>query len=251
MTHSTARLAIAASALVAVGISAPAVGHAESGKYPKTRVEITVYYARNLGLLGPTATSFASFSGPGAAMPILGYPGLARKDQTAPPAPIMTALAGVARVSSGELGAMRAGFALPNGMTIDFGFMSSTFVNGGANPVQAFNVQGWASGGPGGTSFGGTTSTTNLGVTATVPLAAGGLGTPVSTAVNGNMTTIQSWIGNSGLSTIISNQANNQLIQHFQTIDVNISGLKAMVSQQVTQSILSRALDAAQIFRGR
>ncbi len=251
MTHSTTRLAIAASALVAVGTSAPATGHAETGIYPRPRVEITVYYARNLGLLGPTATSFASFNGPGAAMPVPGYPGLARKDRAAPPAPIMTALAGAARVSSGELGAMRAGFALPNGVMVDFGFMSSTFVNGGANPVQAFNIQGWANGGSGGTSFGGTSSTTNLGVTATVPLASGGVATSVSTAVNGNMTTIQSWINNSGLSTVISNQANNQLIQHFQTVNVNISGLKAMVSQQVTQSILSRALDAAQIFRGR
>jgi len=251
MTHSAVRLAIAASTLVVAGVSVPTIGYADTGIGPRPRVEITIHYARRLGLLASTATSFPSFNGPGAAMPVPGYPGLAREDRAAAPARIMTALAGVTQVSSGELGAMRAGFALPNGMMVNFGFLSSTFVNDSANPVQALNIQGWASGGSGGTSFGGTSTTTNLGVTATVPLTPGGVTAPVLTAVNNGMTNIQSWISNSGLSTVISNQANNQLIQHYQTLNVDIGGLKAMVSQQVTQSILSRALDAAHIFRGR
>jgi len=191
-------------------------------------------------------------------MPVLGYPGLARKDQAAAtPAPvpsgagtIVLALAGVPRVSSSALALMRAGFESRTGIRWDFGFSSATFFDG--DPVQTLNIGGSSDGTASGTTVHSSVTTQIQGSPQTVTsISSNPPTTSLITTANNGLTSVQTIIGSAGLSTIIKNQADNQLIQHFQTITLTISGLNAMVSQQVTQSILSRALDAGHMFQGR
>lgn len=244
MRYKTCRLTIAVSSFALLGILAAPDGHAETsiagtGVAARPAVDLSVYYARQLGLLDPTATSFGTPSSAIAQItPVRQQVATASAPPPAGTAKIVLALADVPRVSSSQLGTMRAGFALPNGVSVNFGFDSATFLNGATSPVQVFNITGSAIG----SAVSGSVTTQNqTPSTMTVPLTSFNPNSLVTT-VNGGLTSIMTEIGTSGLSTVINNQANNQLVQHFQTVNVDISGLSAMLSQQVAQSALSRAL---------
>lgn len=245
MRRNTVRLAIAASSFVVLGLLASTNGQAEtsiagpeSARQPA--VDLSVYYARQLGMLAPTATSFGQ---PAAEVAQVVGSGQRTAQAAASPVPaprgagkIVLALADVPRVSSSKLGTMRAGFALPNGVLVNFGFDSATFLNGSGTPIQVFNVVGSASG----SLVTGNVTTQSQGPSQTVPLTSFNLAPLVTTTPDG-LTSIVTAFGGSGLRTVISNQANKQMIQHLQTLNVDISGLSAILSQQVAQSLLNRA----------
>ena len=233
MARRLSRYALAVSAILVGGAVTPGITCA-AGPAGGRKLDLSAVYGQRLGLTAPAADLIA-------AMPIAATP-----VQAAPRA-VMVALVGVPRVGAAELGRMRAGFGLPNGIFVDFGFTSATFLNGDTTPIQTLNVHFHG----GGDRYNGSATTTSNGVTQTSSLTSSNFATNVVTLANQNLTSVQTMIGGAGLTTIIKNQANGQLIQHFQTLNLATTGLKPILDQQVTQAILSNALNAANILRER
>ena len=64
------------------------------------------------------------------------------------------------------------------------------------------------------------------------------------------MTQVVSSIGSGGVTNLISNTANNQLVQQLITANINISGLSSQtVQQSVASTVLSRVQAATSQFR--
>ena len=223
------RYGLAASAVLVGGVFMPCIASAASPGGGRSKLDLSAVYAQRLGLTAQVAAQITAAPLPAA------------------PHTVMVALAGVPRVGTTELGRMRAGFALPNGIWASFGFTSTTFLNGNSTPIQTLNIGFSGSG----NSYSGSVSTTSNGVEQTNSLTSGGLATKVFTAANNGLTSVQTMIGDSGLTTVIKNEANGQLIQHFQTLNLATSGLQPILEQQTTQEILSTALNAGKVFHGR
>lgn len=227
------RHAFGAAVFIAGGVCVPGLALA-AGDNDAGRRDLSEVYVERL-------TLFAAAARPAGAM-------WARTTRAATePNTVTAALADVARVGDSELGEMRAGFSLPGGISLDFGFTSSTYLNGASDPVQTLNVAFSGSG----SNYSGSATITSNGVTETASLTTSGTTTSVLTTVNNGLTSVQTVIGSSGLTTIVSNQANNQTIQQVQTLNMTTSGLAAAMSRQVTQLLLSNALGAANVLRGR
>jgi hypothetical protein len=180
-----------------------------------------------------------------------------KEDQPAPAAiGIGKAFAKVA-LDDQELGGIRGGLSIGSGVVLNFAFQEATFVN--HNLTQNVVI-------PTITVSPGSTTASVAGVT--VPgggvsnfspnsvAGVGALGTPVSSPalavqsiLNSGMTQVVSSIGGGGVTNLISNTANNQLIQQVITANINISGLSQTVQQSVASTVLSRVQAATSQFR--
>jgi hypothetical protein len=155
--------------------------------------------------------------------------------------PILLALAGVPKVPRSQLAGIRGGFELPGGVTVDFGFTSSTLLQSQGAPlasiVQTFTVNGIASG----SSLSGTITQQANGSTATSPIGSGSISQLVS--ANQGATRVLTSLTNGGLTTLISNAAPNQLVQHVLTENLDVSGLRQQMSTNIPSfTTLSSAL---------
>jgi hypothetical protein len=178
-----------------------------------------------------------------------------KEDQPAPTA-IGKDFAKVA-LDDQELGGIRGGLSVGSGVVLNFAFQEATFVN--HNLTQNIVI-------PTITVSPGSTTASVAGVT--VPgggvsnfspnsvAGVGALATPVSSPalavqsiLNSGMTQIVSSVGGGGVTNLISNTANNQLIQQMITANINISGLSQTVQQSVASTVLSRVQAATSQFR--
>ena len=178
-----------------------------------------------------------------------------KEDQPAPAA-IGKVFAKVA-LDDQELGGIRGGLSIGSGVVLNFAFQEATFVN--HNLTQNIVI-------PTITVSPGSSTASVAGVT--VPgggvsnfspnsvAGVGALGTPVSSPalavqsiLNSGMTQVVSSIGGGGVTNLISNTANNQLIQQVITANINISGLSQTVQQSVASTVLSRVQAATSQFR--
>lgn len=178
-----------------------------------------------------------------------------KEDQLAPTA-IGKAFAKVA-LDDQELGGIRGGLSVGSGVVLNFAFQEATFVN--HNLTQNVVI-------PTITVSPGSTTASVAGVT--VPgggvsnfspnsvAGVGNLATPVSSPalavqsiLNSGMTQVVSNIGGGGVTNLISNTANNQVVQQLITANINISGLSQTVQQSVASTVLSRVQAATSQFR--
>jgi hypothetical protein len=178
-----------------------------------------------------------------------------REDKAAPVA-IAKAFADVA-LDDRELGGIRGGLSVGSGVVLNFAFQEATFVN--HNLTQNIVV-------PTITVSPGSATATVAGVTApgggvsnfspSSVAVVGNLGTPVSSPalavqsiLNSGMTQVVTSVGGSGVTNLISNTANNQLVQQMITANINISGLSQTVQQSVASTVMSRVQAATSQFR--
>ena len=178
-----------------------------------------------------------------------------KEDQLAPTA-IGKAFAKVA-LDDQELGGICGGLSVGSGVVLNFAFQEATFVN--HNLTQNVVI-------PTITVSPGATTASVAGVT--VPgggvsnfspnsvAGVGNLATPVSSPalavqsiLNSGMTQVVSNIGGGGVTNLISNTANNQVVQQLITANINISGLSQTVQQSVASTVLSRVQAATSQFR--
>jgi hypothetical protein len=164
--------------------------------------------------------------------------------------PVAFALAGVHEVPSSQLADIRGGFELPGGIIVNFGFTSSTLLQGQGAPLpsimQTFTVSGNASG----SSLSGTITQQANGITTSSPIGSG----PMSQLVQANQgaTQVLTSLTNGGLTTVINNAASNQLVQHVLTENLDVSGLQQKMSTDLPSfSTLSSALLQANRFNHR
>lgn len=69
-------------------------------------------------------------------------------------------------------------------------------------------------------------------------------------SLGGNGTTsVATTLGAGGLTNVVSNTANNQLIQQVTTLDIGVSGLSKLLQQGVSSSVMTRLTSGASSFR--
>jgi hypothetical protein len=178
-----------------------------------------------------------------------------KEDQLAPAA-IGKAFANVA-LDDQELGGIRGGLSIGSGVVLNFAFQEATFVN--HNLTQNIviptitvspgsttaSVAGVTVAGSGVSNFS-PSSVAGVGALAT-QVSSPGLA--VQSILNSGMTQVVSSVGGGGVTNVISNTANYQLVQQTITANINISGLSQTVQQSVASTVLSRVQGATSQFR--
>ena len=159
-----------------------------------------------------------------------------------------------ARLDDRRLGEVRGGLDAGSGMVLSFSFQEATYVN--HSLAQTIVV-------PTVTIVPGTSmmaATSGLSNNTTIPIApisnstvqtqvnSPALGMP--SLLNGGMTQIASALGGGGLTNVISNTANNQLVQQVTAANIGITGLsQALQSQGVASTVMNRLTSATSQFR--
>jgi hypothetical protein len=199
--------------------------------------DLTEFYARNLGLTLP-GDGTAAVAAP-----------VAARASSAPPVDGGAAnriLAMADEVDSRDLGSVQGGFALPSGLDVSFGFDIATSVGGAV--VQQLTVP-----------------TTNLttGVTQSVPMSVTSAGNnfsislpvgssssvSVTSLTNSGLTAVTTALGAGGVTSLLQNRANNQVLQQVNTFNLSITGMSQMLAQRVTQNMVGVALGSANMLR--
>ncbi len=159
-------------------------------------------------------------------------------------------------VDDGDLGSVRGGFSTGSGVVVNFAFQEATYVNHSLTQsivVPTLTVS------PGSTTAivgGVAVPTGSFPVSSVAANARGVTQLPVSSPalaiqsiVNSGMTSIISNVGGGGVSAVISNTANNQLVQQVITANIGITGLAQTIQQSVGASVMSRVQAATAQFR--
>jgi hypothetical protein len=211
------------------------------------------FAAITVGILAGCSETRITASGDGIAAPAQSEKHT--EDQPAPTA-IGKAFASVA-LDDRELSGVRGGLSVGSGLVLNFAFQEATFVN--HNLTQNIVI-------PTITVSPGSTTASVAGVTApgggvsnfspNSVAGVGNLATPVSSPalavqsiLNSGMTQVVTSIGGGGVTNLISNTANNQVVQQLITANINISGLSQTVQQSVASTVLSRVQAATSQFR--
>lgn len=156
-----------------------------------------------------------------------------------PPEAIGALQLGGGQLSTQQLSTIRGGFDISPTMSISFGFQQIDYA--GTQIIQSIMV-------PMTTLIQGATSApvyvTSGGTTTLQPTGTSGV-TVTSTANNGQ-TIVTSQLNNSGITNVISNQANNALLSQVTTMNIGITGMTQWLSQQQSAATLTHGLTFGQ-----
>ena len=154
-----------------------------------------------------------------------------------------------AALDDSQLGGIRGGLSIGAGLVVSFSFQEATYVN--HNVAQSIVVPTMTVS-PGSTT--GTAATTSGSALAPVENLARQvqLGSPtlaIHSILNNGMTSVVGNLGGSGVTNMISNAANNQLIQQVITANIEITGLAQTLHRDVASTVASRLGAANSPFR--
>ena len=156
-----------------------------------------------------------------------------------------------AALDDSQLSEVRGGFSTGSGMVVNFSFQEATYVN--HNLTQSI-VAPTITVSPG--SATGAAATATASGSALAPI--GNLATQVQASsptlaiqsiLNNGMTSVVSSLGGGGVTNMVSNAANNQLIQQVITANIGITGLSQTIQQNVASTVASRLAAANSQFR--
>ena len=172
-----------------------------------------------------------------------------------------------AKLSDAKLSDVRGGYDASSGVTLNFAFQQATFVNHDlienvvvpTLTISPGQTGGAATGGgaqsassiAGLSAFGipGALSTTSgAGINSATVVTDNSVQTQVSVSnstlqalVNSGLATVVGGgTGNGGVTSVLTNTGNNQLIQQMTTIDIGVSGLSKLMQQGVASSVMNR-----------
>ena len=161
-------------------------------------------------------------------------------------------------LNDSELSGVRGGLSVGSGVVLNFAFQEATFVD--HNLTQSIVVPtitvspGSATANVGGIAVAGGVGNFSPNSVAVIGNAAAQL--PVSSptlaiqsVLNSGMTSIVSTVSGGGVTNLISNTANNQLVQQLITANIDISGLSQTIQQNVASTVVSRVQAATSQFR--
>jgi hypothetical protein len=168
--------------------------------------------------------------------------------------------ASVAKVAldDSDLSQIRGGLSVGSGIVVNFAFQEATYVN--HNLAQSIVVPtitvspGSSTASIAGLPIGGSagnfspSSVAGIG-NAAAQTAVSSPGLAVQSIVNNGMTSIVSGVGGGGVTNVISNTANSQLVQQMITANIGITGLSHTIQQNVASTVLSRVQAATSQFR--
>ncbi|MBB5371989.1 hypothetical protein [Acidocella aromatica] len=153
-----------------------------------------------------------------------------------PSAPAIVTIPGAVQLTSAQLGAIRGGFDISPSLSIDFAFQQIDTVGG--TVIQSIMV-------PNVTLTSASSAipitVTNGAGSNTITPASGSNITLTSTA-NSGLTTIVSTLGGSGISNVVSNQANNALVGVATTMNIAITGMTPWLTQQQINTNIQNSL---------
>jgi hypothetical protein len=188
-----------------------------------------------------TASLLAACSGDRIAAPVRdGAPVAKPSDNTvvgAAPTDIRERVASAA-LEDQSLGEIRGGLSTGSGVVVNFSFQEATYLNNNlAQNIVVPTVT--VSPGSNTTSM---ASTFSPGAVARIGnTAQSQVGTPaqaIQSIVNSGMTSIVSNFSKGGITNVIGNTANNQLIQQMITANIGITGLSQAMQQNVASTVL-------------
>lgn len=174
-----------------------------------------------------------------------------------------------AAMSDARLATVRGGFDISPKITVNFAYQQITSVNGtviaaiaipqimislGRNQapqiiqtaLPAISPAPAASGAPPTTTSSYTVPTTSPSTTPVTGTPGIGqiLGLSPSTSRYGN-TSVSTQLGAAGFSTVITNMANNVLIQHHINVDIGLTGMPAILASQAHAMVITQAMTDA------
>jgi hypothetical protein len=136
-----------------------------------------------------------------------------------------------------QLGGIRGGLSTGSGVVVNFSFQEATYVN--HNVVQSIIVP-TITVSPGSTAG---VATTAIG-SALAPIEnlarqfqTGSPTLAIQSILNNGMTSVASNLGGGGVTSLVSNAANNQLIQQVITANIEITGLAQTLHQNVASTV--------------
>jgi hypothetical protein len=134
-----------------------------------------------------------------------------------------------------QLGGIRGGLSTGSGVVVNFSFQEATYVN--HNVVQSIIVPTIT------VSPGSTTGVAAIG-SALAPIEnlarqfqTGSPTLAIQSILNNGMTSVASNLGGGGVTSLVSNAANNQLIQQVITANIEITGLAQTLHQNVASTV--------------
>jgi len=165
------------------------------------------------------------------ALPAPGDPFAPAPEAAAPPRRLVLAATPVARE---ELGDMRAGFALPGGISLAFGFDIETRIAG--MPVQRLSLPL--------TEIGSGAALVRIVEGATVRSVPAGGGPIVADGVFDAGATRVLTVLDRGITSVVQNSRDGQVVQRSASFQVDISGMRRMLDAAGTRRMMDRTLDA-------
>jgi hypothetical protein len=205
-----------------------------------------------IGILGGCSDTQITATADATAAPA--QSGNRREDQPAATA-IGKALAKVA-LDDRELSGIRGGLSVASGLVLNFAFQEATFVNHNLTQnivVPTITVSpGSGTATMAGTTVPGGVSNFSPSSVAAVGQVATQVSSPalaIQSVVNSGMTSIVTSLGGGGVTNLISNTANNQLVQQLITANINITGLSQTIQQGVASTVMGRVQAATSQFR--
>jgi hypothetical protein len=159
-----------------------------------------------------------------------------------------------ARLDDDRLSEVRGGLDAGSGMLLSFSFQEATYVN---HSLAQTIVVPTVTIAPGTSTMAAASGLSNNATIPIAPITNSTVQTQVNSAgpglpslLNGGMTQIASALGGGGLTNVISNSANNQLVQQVIAANIGITGLsQALQSQGVASTVMYRLSSATSQFR--
>jgi hypothetical protein len=159
-----------------------------------------------------------------------------------------------ARLDDDRLSEVRGGLDAGSGMLLSFSFQEATYVN--HNLAQTIVVP-TVTIAPGTSTMAAVSGLSNKATIPIAPITNSTVQTQVNSPapglpslLNGGITQIASALGGGGLTNVISNSANNQLVQQVIAANIGITGLsQALQSQGVASNVMNRLTSATSQFR--
>jgi hypothetical protein len=148
-----------------------------------------------------------------------------------------------------SLGEIRGGFSTDSGLVVNFSFQEATYVN--HNLAQNIVIPTLTVS-PGSNTASMAGSFTPGAVASIANTTQSQVSSPtqaVQSIINSGMTSIVSNLSKGGISNVVSNTANNQLVQQMITANVGITGLSQAMQQSVASTVMSRVMAANSQFR--
>lgn len=161
-----------------------------------------------------------------------------------------------AALSDARLATVRGGFDIAPKVTVDFAYRQITSVNGtviAAIAIPQIRIAFGQGGSPQITPQA-SQAASSMPTTSAPSTTTASTGSGAATSTNGQIpgttpiisrygnTSVSTRFGTGGISTVITNMANDVLIQHHVNVDIGLTGMHAMLASQANAMVISQAM---------
>jgi hypothetical protein len=147
------------------------------------------------------------------------------------------------------LGEVRGGFPTGAGVVVNFSFEQATYVNHSLAQSIVIPTLTMSPGSNTALMAGSFTPGAVASIGKTTQNQVSSPAQAVQSIINGGMTSIVGNFSKGGISNVVSNTANNQLVQQMITANIGVTGLSQAMQQSVASTVMGRVTAANSQFR--